>query len=761
VPSSSRVRWGARALVASAGAALVASSLALVAAPAHAAPVDLTILAINDFHGRIDANTTKWATTIETIRAAKGDDNSLLVSGGDNIGASLFSSAYAEDQPTVDVMNALGLATTAAGNHEFDRGFDWLKANLIDGTNPDYRKADYSILGDNVYDKTTNEPAMDESYRATVAGLDVCVAGAVTEETPSLVSPGGISQLLFKDPVDEVNRVVAEMEADAPCDVTIAAYHEGAPDGTKTLAENVAASPAFASIVNETDPSVDAIITAHTHQLYAYDAPIPGAAGTRPVIQTGSYGDHVGQIDLAVDNGVVTYTQQNVARAAAENLALPRVAAVKTIVDNAIAAADQVGNKAIGTITDDITTAFTGGTYGPDGYTGGTRDDRASESTLGHLVADALRDTPIAGQPTPDIGITNPGGLRSELLYAGDTSTSPANTDGVVTFEEANSVLPFVNNVSYVDVTGSTLREILEQQWQTNADGTIPSRPYLALGLSKNVKVRADGSRPLGDRITSVMVNGDEVKNAAHYKIATFSFLATGGDNFRAFKDGVATDTGKIDRDLWIDGFFANGGAKSPDFARRQVFTNAPTKVVGGEQVTFGLTKLDLTSLGTKASTTLTATLHQPGGAADKVLGTFPVTDGAATVDLTMPGRVARGSTLRLVTDANGTQVPIRAVPAAKADSHLTVTRKPQHVAVDKTRTKLKVAVASGDAPANGKVRVKADGHSYTMKLSDGVATFELKPFHSTGKHVVKVKYLGTWQSKADSLKLTVKVHKK
>ncbi|MCW2793197.1 MAG: hypothetical protein JWO76_2295 [Nocardioides sp.] len=761
MPSTSRIRWGARALAASAGATLVASSLAFVATPANAAPVDLTIIAINDFHGRIDANTTKWATTIETIRAAKGDANSLLVSGGDNIGASLFASAYAEDQPTVDVMNALELSSTAAGNHEFDRGFDWLKANLIDGTNPDYRKADYSILGDNVYYKTPDEPAMDESYRATVAGLDVCVAGAVTEETPSLVTPSGISQLTFKDPVDEVNRVVAEMEADAPCDVTIPTYHEGAPDGTKTLDQNVAASPAFASIVNETDPSVDAIITAHTHQKYTYDAPIPGATGTRPVIQTGSYGDNVGEIDLSVDNGVVTYTQQNIPRAAAANLELPRVAEVKSIVDDALAAADEVGNVKVGTITDDITTAFTGGTYGPDGYTGGTRDDRASESTLGHLVADALRETPIAGQPTPDIGVTNPGGLRGELLYAGDTSTSPENTDGVVTFEEANAVLPFVNNVSYVDVTGATFRQILEQQWQTNADGTIPSRPYLALGLSKNVKVRADESRPLGDRITSVMINGAPLRNAAHYTISTFSFLASGGDNFRAFKDGVATDTGKIDRDLWIDGFFANGGAKSPDFARRQVFTDAPTRVVGGEHVTFGLTKLDLTSIGTEASTTLTATLDRPAGAADQVLGTFPVTDGAATVDLRMPRRVEKGSVLRLTTDANGTRVPIVAAPAPKAASHLSVTRKPKHVTVDKTRPKLKVAVASGDAPASGKVRVKAGGRTYTMKLDDGVARFVLKPFGSAGKHVVKVRYLGTWQSKADSRQLTVKVHKK
>jgi 5'-nucleotidase len=674
VPFSSRNRRGARALAAGAGLALAATTVTLVATPAQAAPVALTLLTVNDFHGRIDANTTKWATTIETIRAAKGDDNTMLVGAGDNIGASLFASAYAEDEPTVKVLNAMDMATTATGNHEFDRGFAWLKSHVIDGTDG-YTKADFSILGDNVVDKATGDPAMQESYRATVAGLDVCVVGAVTQETPTLVSPDGVANLTFKAPVAEVNRVAAAMDAADPCDVTVASYHEGAPEGDvegKTLDDEMTASPVFADIVSNTSPLVDVIVTGHTHKKYSWSAPVPGAPGvTRPVIQTGNYGEFVGEVDLTVDNGVVTaHTEKNVPRVAtADPTTFPRVAAVKSIVDQATAAADVVGNTKVGEITADVTTAYVGGSYGPNGYTGGTRDDRGSESTMGHLVADALRDTPIAGQPTPDIGVTNPGGLRAELFHAGDTSTSPENTDGVVTFEEANSVLPFVNNVSYVDVTGATFKQVLEQQWQRDAAGAIPSRGYLALGLSKNVKVRVDHAddRTLdGSHVTSVTVDGKPLDMAKTYKVATFSFLAAGGDNFRAFKDGRATDTGKVDRDLWIDGFFAKGAAKSPDFARRQVFTDAPSKVVGGSPVTIHLTKLDLTSLGTKANTNVTATLARPGKKA-KVLATFPVNNGSATVQLTLPKNVEQGSVLVLTTNATGTTVSIDTAAAPKS----------------------------------------------------------------------------------------------
>ena len=38
---------------------------------------------------------------------------SLLVGAGDLIGASLFNSAVADDQPTIDVMNEIGLDASA------------------------------------------------------------------------------------------------------------------------------------------------------------------------------------------------------------------------------------------------------------------------------------------------------------------------------------------------------------------------------------------------------------------------------------------------------------------------------------------------------------------------------------------------------------------------------------------------------------------------------------------------------------------------
>ena len=45
-----------------------------------------------------------------------------VVSAGDLIGASPLASGLMHDEPTIDVMNYIGLDTIGVGNHEFDEG---------------------------------------------------------------------------------------------------------------------------------------------------------------------------------------------------------------------------------------------------------------------------------------------------------------------------------------------------------------------------------------------------------------------------------------------------------------------------------------------------------------------------------------------------------------------------------------------------------------------------------------------------------------
>ena len=616
---------------------------------AVADPVTIALLDINDFHGRIDANTVSFAGTVEELRAKHGEESTLFLSAGDNIGASLFASATQQDQPTIDVLNALDLAVSAVGNHEFDQGVDDLLGRVE--TESDFPYLAANVLG------ADGEPILPAYEIFEVGGLDVAVIGTVTEETPSLVSPAGIEDLTFVDPVEAVNDTVADLEAleDAP-DVIVAAYHEGAgagtPDGA-TLEEEVAGGGAFADIVTKTDAEVDAIFTGHTHKQYAWDAPVPGnARETRPVLQTGSYGEAIGEITLTVDpasGDVTAHTAAVVPRTATPQADLvasfPRVAEVKTVVDAALKFAAEKGNVQVAEVTADITTAFIDGT---------SRDDRSKESTLGNLVASAQLAKAAQSPAGADLSVVNPGGLRNELRFDGD---------GVITFAEANAVLPFVNNLSTVTLTGASLKRVFEQQWQTNADGTIPSRPYLQLGTSDNVSYTFDPTRPAGSRITSLWIDDEPLDPAASYKVAVPSFLATGGDNFRAFTEGTAVDTGLVDYEAWIE-YLTENSPVAPDFARHAVRVEGvrPAQVAGAP-LAIQLSELDLTSLGTPASTSATATLVQADGTRT-ALGEFPVEAGSTTITATVPESLEGSVTLEVEVAPAGTlaRIPLQIV---------------------------------------------------------------------------------------------------
>jgi 5'-nucleotidase len=746
-----RHRKNAR-LVLATSVTLVAGTLATVAvtaSPAQAAPnVTINLVGINDFHGRIDANTVKWAGTVKQLEAATPAANALVVGAGDLIGASSFASAVANDQPTIDVMNEIGLDASAVGNHEFDKGWPDLRDRVI-GSGPN---ADWKYLAANVYQKGTTTPVLPEYATYTVEGVRVGVIGAVTQETPSLVSPGGISTLDFGDPVAAVNRVAVQLSdgnaANGEADVLVASFHAGT-DVTSSYADAVAAGGEFASMAN-LNANIDAIFNGHTHQKYVYNQPVTGGdRPTRPMVQTGQYGENVGQILLTYDTAtgkVVDSSASNTARVTTSDADLitqyPVLQQVKDTVDAALANAKVVGDKPVGKISADITTAFEGGSYTGGRYTGGTRDERGLESTLGDLVANALRDGIPASQGKPDLGIVNPGGLRDELRYAGEPAANPANTDGVVTYAEANQVLPFVNNVWLVSVTGRKLKQVLEQQWQpAGAD-----RPFLALGLSDNVRVTQDASKPVGKRITSVIVNGQQVDPKKTYTVSTFSFLGEGGDNFTSFRDGKAKDTGLVDRDVWI-GYLQGAGTVAPDFARQQVKAqNMKPSVKPNKKYHFRVSGLDLTSLGSPQNTEVGvyATTLLKGKPVQVKMGEFPVKDGLAKVNLRTP-RI-RFSQLSVVAEPTDTMVGIfrgQFNHQIKAKPRIATSKSPKPAIVGKTRTSVSIEVKVPGMQPKGWAAVKIGKNQYKGKLVDGKVVVKLPKFKTTGKKELKVKYLG------------------
>lgn len=121
------------------------------------------------------------------------------------VGASLISPAMtpaqaaAEDQVVVNLLDINDF-------HELDQGVSDLSGRVQDA-------ADYDYLAANIYDEGTQTPVLDGYKTYDVAGVSVAVIGAITQEAPSLVSPAGIANVDFGDPVDAVNRVADELKA--------------------------------------------------------------------------------------------------------------------------------------------------------------------------------------------------------------------------------------------------------------------------------------------------------------------------------------------------------------------------------------------------------------------------------------------------------------------------------------------------------------------------------------------------------------------
>src|SRR5688572_24686290 len=149
------------AVGASAGAAALALAVGGLA-PAQAAPpssppgnaygrmIDINLMTVNDFHGRIEQSGTaagiaRLSTAANELRA---EGPTIFAAAGDMIGASTFTSFIQQDVPTIETLNAAGLDVSAVGNHEFDRGF----ADLTDRVMP---LADWEYLGANIYDRAT------------------------------------------------------------------------------------------------------------------------------------------------------------------------------------------------------------------------------------------------------------------------------------------------------------------------------------------------------------------------------------------------------------------------------------------------------------------------------------------------------------------------------------------------------------------------------------------------------------------------------
>jgi 5'-nucleotidase len=531
-------------------AAAALASARTSAVRALTGPVDVQLLAINDFHGNLEPpsgssgriGTTPaggveyLATHIAQMRAT--NPNTLVLSAGDVIGASPLLSGLFHDEPTIEAMNLLGLDYNAVGNHEFDEGAAELLRMQNGGCHPidgcqdrdPFDGANFQFLAANVV-RNDNGKTLFPAYKIrSLAGAKVALIGVVLESTPTIVTPSGVAGLTFLDEAETINALVPKIEAKGVHAIVVLIHEGGIPTGGYNECPGI--SGPIVDIVHRMSPDVDVVLSGHTHQ--AYNCQIDN----KLVTSASSFGRLVTDVDLTIDRAT-----GEVSRMSANNVIVTRDVAKDpaetALIGKYSAIAAPIGNRVIGSVTTDITRSTT-----PTG-----------ESALGDVIADAqLEATAPAGFGNAVAAFMNPGGIRAEVVFS---QISGGEAPGEVTYAEAFNVQPFANSLVTMTLTGAQIDAVLEQQFDNPSLGQ-----NRILQVSGGFAYTWDAAAPAGGRVdpSSIKINGIPVDPSGTYRVTVNNFLADGGDNFTVLGQGTDRLGGAIDLDALVDYF----GAHSP-----------------------------------------------------------------------------------------------------------------------------------------------------------------------------------------------------
>ncbi|OLC02943.1 MAG: hypothetical protein AUH45_07260 [Gemmatimonadetes bacterium 13_1_40CM_69_22] len=465
----------------------------------------LRVLAINDFHGALEARAWPWSNgkPVGGAAALKPWLDSLArtcscttvrVDGGDEMQGTLLSN-FSFGLPAIAAMNAFGIDVAAIGNHEFDWSVDTLRARMAG--------AKYRFLAANITDSTgAARPDWVTPWTLIErGGLKVAAIGLALRATPTNTAPRNVRGLAFGDGAAAVRRVLPRARAAA--DFVIVLAHEGAFCDGAPQSEPVPAPACHGAILDIArgldSGSVDLIVSGHTHSL------VNTVVNGIPIVQARSSGAGIAVVDFVRVHGTGREVRAHIETPYADQVR-PDAALADTLRDYQ-RAIEAVTSRSVARIK--IELRRVGEDYG-----------------LGRLIADAQRTVAKA-----DVAIVNNGGIRADL---------PA---GTVTYGDLYAVQPFQNRLVRLFARGKVLKQALEHVVAGDrADAHV-----------SGLEVWYDPRERVGHRVVKVrLANGRGIDGGRTYTVAVSDFLAAGGSGYAMFQGLPAEDVGLVDLDALI-----------------------------------------------------------------------------------------------------------------------------------------------------------------------------------------------------------------
>lgn len=281
---------------------------------------NITILHTNDIHSKLCGfgpeseysplvtnndstlgGISRLATMIKTI-TNKNPDNTLVFDAGDFLMGSLFHVAETQTAYQLNLMHKLGYNCVTLGNHEFDYGPEVL-ANIIEkslknGNIPQI------IASNMVFDpKSVLDNKLENLYNNTIKpytiieknGLKIGIIGIMGTDAAA-VAPAS-KPVTFANQIKTANKYAKLLKTKHNVNLVIILSHSG-------LYHNNNNNSYYGEDIDMAKkvPFADIILSGHTH------VPTPEyiKIGNTYIVQTGSYANNLGKIDLVFDNGKIS-----------------------------------------------------------------------------------------------------------------------------------------------------------------------------------------------------------------------------------------------------------------------------------------------------------------------------------------------------------------------------------------------------------------------------------------------------------------------